>query len=477
MTELDMHRYSLAWINAPVTSVYAWFNYCYYTMGLISPAIHLLRALMMTLNMFALICRGHEKASYPGEFSIFGAPILYLILQFLGSTLFLMYWESGKSLEIFGIRNRARDTGVSEKPSCSPDVTEDASHLEASNDGLRVRHVSKNFGSNLAVDDVTFGVTKSERFALLGPNGAGKSTMISLMRGELKPSSASCTIHIANDSMTANPVAAKTHLGVCPQFDAVDSMTLTQHLRFYAQARGVPNPEHNVNELLTRLDLHPHAHKLAKKLSGGTKRKLSLAIALIANPSVLLLDEPSSGMDPAAKRALWSTLAQVSAGRAMLMTTHSMEEAGALCDRAGIMAGRLLALGMVDELCRRYGSRLHVHLAHRDAPHTDPASMDALREWVESYIPDAEIESRTFYGQLRFSVPRGEGHEGQDVGKLFRLIESNKSALRVEHFSISPSTLDQVFLEVVGRHDVEEENAGSGNSGKDALWRRLLGRK
>lgn len=178
-------------------------------------------------------------------------------------------------------------------------------------------------------------------------------------------------------------------------------------------------------------------------------------------------------MDPAAKRALWSTLSEVSAGRAMLITTHSMEEAGALCDRAGIMASRLLALGTVDELCQRYGDRLYVRLAHKDAPHTSIETMRDLREWVEISIPGADVEDRTFCGQLRFSVPRVVG-EGQDIGRLFRLIETVKEALGVSHYSISPSTLDQVFLNVVNKHNVEKENAGGVGGGREQWWKRMV---
>jgi ATP-binding cassette subfamily A (ABC1) protein 3 len=118
-------------------------------------------------------------------------------------------------------------------------------------------------------------------------------------------------------------------------------------------ARGVQNIEHNVDQVIHAVGLSPFKTRMAAKLSGGNKRKLSLGIALIGNPSVLLLDEPSSGMDAASKRVMWRTLSSISAGRSLVLTTHSMEEADALADRAGIMARRMLALGTADQLRKK----------------------------------------------------------------------------------------------------------------------------
>ena len=408
----------------------------------------------MSVNSYSLVCRGSTPSSYPGEIGIYGAPILYLLVQFLSLAAFLMFWESGRSLEVFGIRRKQKTSEEYEegKTPVEFDAAEDPSRVSSSNNGLRLLDVSKSFGANLAVDNVTFGILPSEKFALLGPNGAGKSTVISLIRGDLAGRG---SVFIGGDSLQQAPVAAKNHLGVCPQFDAQDAMTVTEHLRFYARARGVSNREANISELMGRLGLDEHRNKLAMKLSGGTQRKLSLAIALISNPAILLLDEPSSGMDPAAKRALWATLSAISAGRVLLLTTHSMEEADALCDRAGIMAGKLLALGSVEELRSRHGNAAYVHLVHRDAPYTSDGDMIRMRGWVQQQFPDGDVEQRVFGGQLRFSVPNSANTA---LGRLFKIVEEAKEELGVKDYSIGPGTLDQVFLNVVGRHHVQEEN-------------------
>ena len=197
-------------------------------MALICPAVSLFRALLVSLNVYSLACAGTSRAAYPGGIEYFGAPILYLVVQALLLICFLMFWESGRSLEIFGIRLHHKPSDMTSdievvNTESHAEAAEDAIHMAHSNNGLRVHNISKSFGRNRAVEEATFGVLPSEKFALLGPNGAGKSTMISLIRGELHPDgarggSAHGGIFIANDSLVQAPVAAKNHLGVCPQF-------------------------------------------------------------------------------------------------------------------------------------------------------------------------------------------------------------------------------------------------------------------
>lgn len=454
-----------------MTSIYTNLDYIYYTIGLLCPAVSLLRALFMVLNVYALACDGSYLAFNPGAIERYGGPILYLVLQFFFLVLFMIFWESGRSLEAFGIRlgrrNKPSLEDVEKEVEAGGDASEDEHRLSSENTGLRVLNMSKTFGRNRAVDNVSFGILPSEKFALLGPNGGGKTTTISLIRGDLHPDHAAnhqSEVHITGDSLMHTPVAAKSHLGVCPQFDAVDSMTLSEHLEFYARARGLKGKEkdQNIREIVFRLGLGDHKNKLVKKLSGGTKRKLSLGIALVGNPSVLLLDEPSSGMDAAAKRSLWTTLRSISEGRSLLITTHSMEEADALCDRAGIMASGMLALGTISGLHERYGDHMYVHLVHESAPRSEPREMDPLWAWIRSTFVVSETE-RSVGGQVRFSVPISGGNagllDGSNLGRLFGAIEENKVRLGVRDYSIVHATLDQVFLNVVSRHGVEEENS------------------
>ncbi|KAL9064141.1 MAG: hypothetical protein Q9157_007942 [Trypethelium eluteriae] len=456
----------------------------HFTLGLITPSGNLLRALLLTLNEFSLLCDGGDTvASYAGGIKVFGGPILYLLLQAMALFTFLIWYDSGYKPS-FLLKHRNEDV-EEDTESHEPEILDELTRVKTSNDGLRVLHVSKTFGRTTAVQDVTFGVKRGEVFALLGPNGAGKSTTISLVRGDLRPSGPHGDIFVENTSIIQHRAAARNHLGVCPQFDAIDQMTVVEHLRFYAMARGVADVGHNVAEIVNAVGLAPFAHRLAGQLSGGNKRKLSLGIALMGNPSVLLLDEPSSGMDAASKRVMWQTLSSVTAGRALVITTHSMEEADALADRAGIMAKRMLALGTSDFLRKKYGDAYYVHLVHRAAPHTSDEEMQRVRSWVQENIPRAVTEDRMFHGQLRFMVPNAsmqnlesrskaldaddkieDGSESSTsaftqragIAALFALLEAHKQELGFEYYSVSQTTLDQVFLNIVGKHNVEEEN-------------------
>jgi ABC-type multidrug transport system ATPase subunit len=233
-------------------------------------------------------------------------------------------------------------------------------------------------------------------------------------------------------------------------------MTTREHLHFYAKARGVPNPKHNVEAVIQAVGLQQYADRMAEKLSGGNKRKLSLGIALMGNPSVLLLDEPSSGMDAASKRVMWRTLASVVPGRSIVLTTHSMEEADALASRAGILSSKMLALGTTDYLRRKHGDAYYVHLVHTAAPHSSADDMARIREWVVSRFPDADIESQVFGGQLRFSLPI-QTSDKSSIAALFTALEERKEDMGVAYYSVSRSTLDQVFLSVCKKASVREE--------------------
>lgn len=264
--------------------------------------------------------------------------------------------------------------------------------------------------------------------------------------------------------------------------------------------------------------LTQYSDRMAEKLSGGNKRKLSLGIALMGNPSVLLLDEPSSGMDAASKRVMWKTLASVVPGRSLVLTTHSMEEADALATRAGILSSRMLALGTTDYLRRKHGDAYYVHLVHTNAPHSSTEEMDQIRSWVETRFPDADIERQVYGGQLRFTLPihhrstsvvvneqetgvisrdgdekhhlkeksatttmtagplskntttTSSTHAGTSIAVLFATLEEEREHLGISHYSVSRSTLDQVFLAVCGKASVLEEGERALEEKKTRKW-------
>ncbi|KAK0629092.1 hypothetical protein B0T17DRAFT_589023 [Bombardia bombarda] len=505
---------------APVNRIDDYLVLVHFVVAAVAPVGSVMRALFLALNLFSASCDGNNLAPNPGGILQYGGPILYLIVQSILLFLLLIWLDGGNAgadfKKLFTFWRRRKPAAISgdgadEVAAVSDEeVANELLRVKSSNhtavykdgkglngggvsstntntDGLRVVNLTKTFGSNTAVDNVTFGIQRGEVFALLGPNGAGKSTTISVIRGDLRPSGgpAGGDVFVEDVSVTRHLAAARTHLGVCPQFDAVDVMTVREHLVFYARVRGIPDVRHNVEAVVRAVGLTAFRDRQAHALSGGNKRKLSLGIALMGNPTVLLLDEPSSGLDAAAKRIMWRTLAATVPGRSLLLTTHSMEEADALAGRAGILAKRMLAMGTTDQLRRRFGDALHVHLVCRGAPRTTDEDVGRVREWVVKAFPGARVEEKTYHGQMRFSVPAGGvgggvGVGGGDeishqqpsaIGRLVVLLEEKKEELGIEHYSVSPTTLDQVFLTVVGRHNVREE--GYEQPGKKKAWWRF----
>ncbi|EXJ91967.1 ATPase [Capronia epimyces CBS 606.96] len=451
---------------SPIDKIDSYVNICHFTIATISPVASLTRALFVSLNVFSITCRGRAFASYAGSMTTFGGPILYLIVQSFLLFGLLLWWDSGPSLRNF--RAKQREVDIDEKDTVDPEITNELTRISASQVGLRILQLTKRFGKNVAVDNVTFGVPRGEVFALLGPNGAGKSTTISLIRGDIQPDRRGGDILVDNISVVEHRAQARSRLGVCPQFDAVDTMTVSEHLHFYAKVRGVGDPRHNVEAVMRAVGLEEYGDRMAIKLSGGNKRKLSLGIALMGNPSVLLLDEPSSGMDAASKRVMWRTLESMVPGRSLVLTTHSMEEADALASRAGIMAGKMLALGTTEYLRRKHGDAYYVHLVHQRAPHAAEEDMVRIRNWILGNLPSADIESKVYAGQIRFSIPttehgtrEGANIHGAGISALFSALEKNKSDLGIQYYSVSRATLDQVFLSIVGQHRVEEEGGSA----------------
>ncbi|KAK7424751.1 hypothetical protein QQX98_000331 [Neonectria punicea] len=477
---------------SPVAEIDSSLLYVHFIVSAFAPIGSVLRALFVSLNLFSTACDGDELASNPGGILFYGGPILYLIVQSIllfGLLIWLDQGSAGSSLiRLFDRRKKPESNPEHSDEELANELARVSSNA-ANENGLRVMNVTKRFGKNTAVDNVTFGIKRGEVFALLGPNGAGKSTTISIIRGDIKPSRNGGDVFVEDVSVIKNLAAARANLGVCPQFDAMDQMTVREHLEFYAKVRGVTDVEHNVSAVLQAVGLSSFSTRMAHALSGGNKRKLSLGIALMGNPTVVLLDEPSSGLDAASKRVMWKTLAATVPGRSILLTTHSMEEADALAGRAGILARRMLALGTPDDLRHRFGDALHIHLVSRTAPRTTVKDMDLIIQWIRQTLPSAEVDEKTYHGQIRFSVRASQvlattqGRDeseiikaGQDItqsgiGHLVVLLEAHKDQLGVGHYSVSPTTLDQVFLTIVGQHNVKEENS---EEKKESTWKRIM---
>jgi ATP-binding cassette subfamily A (ABC1) protein 3 len=218
---------------------------------------------------------------------------------------------------------------------------------------------------NTAVEDVYFNVHRRECFALLGVNGAGKTSVFRILTGEYSPTSGHA--YIGGFNVLTQLRDARKLIGYCPQFDALtEQLTGFEHLDLYCIIKGIPKNRRTeiIDFTLRELDLEQYRNVRAGTYSGGNKRKLSVALALLGNPSVLFLDEPSAGMDPEARKKMWKVIGNLKRRNgSVILTTHSMEEVEALCDRLTIMvAGRLRCLGTPTQIKGKFGSGYEVEV-------------------------------------------------------------------------------------------------------------------
>eukprot|EP00756_Hemistasia_phaeocysticola_P027671 Hpha_TRINITY_DN16129_c1_g4::TRINITY_DN16129_c1_g4_i1::g.8373::m.8373/K05643/ABCA3; ATP-binding cassette, subfamily A (ABC1), member 3 len=297
----------------------------------------------------------------------------------------------------------------------------------------------------LAVKGLSFGVHSQEIFGFLGTNGAGKTTTISVMAGEFVSTSGSVTI--AGHDIVTDTQAARQQVGYCPQFDALlDLMTPRETIELYCALRGVPHSERKrVTDALVRdMGLRGHQNKKCKTLSGGNKRKLSICIALVGGPAVVLLDEPTAGMDPSARRTLWESLKKIGQGRCVLLTTHHLEEVEALAQRVGIMVGgQMECLGSLQRLKDKFGKGYQFEVKLQDS-----AAVANMREFVtREFRGKAELTEEAGL-RLTFQLPKGE----RPLSDIFDLIEHNRSGLKVVDYAVQQTSLEQVFMAICRRH-------------------------
>lgn len=300
----------------------------------------------------------------------------------------------------------------------------------------------------VAVDNLTFHVQTGEVFGLLGHNGAGKTTALNAITAEVVPDKGQ--VVVGGYDVSSNLSEAFHELGCCPQHDQLwQRLTLEEHLKGYALINGVPKSDIDqvIDYYLENLQIEEHRKKLTKELSGGTKRKLSYAISMIGMPKAVLLDEPSTGMDPASKRFLWDTVIKGFSGtdRGAILTTHSMEEADALCTRVGIMvAGTLKCLGPTQHLKTKFGGGYTLEVKLRQTQEDDADDqLEALNDYVKAIFPQVVILEQ-FGDRVQYKVP---SDNVKALSVVFSAVESAKDRLKIEEYSFSQSTLEQVFIQ------------------------------
>ncbi|XP_042139620.2 ATP-binding cassette sub-family A member 17-like isoform X8 [Peromyscus maniculatus bairdii] len=310
---------------------------------------------------------------------------------------------------------------------------------------LIVKDVSKVYKEKvtvLAVNKVSFTVNERECFGLLGLNGAGKTSIFNMLTGEQPITSGNAFVKGFN--VKSDLVKVRQWIGYCPEFDALlNFMTGREILAMYARIRGIPECHIKtcVDQILEDLLMRVYADKLVKTYSGGNKRMLSTGIAFIGEPAVIFLDEPSTGMDPVARRLLWDTVARArESGKAIVISSHSMEECEALCTRLAIMVqGQFKCLGSPQHLKSKFGSGYS--LQAKVQREWQQEALTKFKAFVELTFPGSSLEDE-HRGMVQYYLP---GHN-LSWAKVFGIMEQAKKDYMLEDYSINQVSLEDIFL-------------------------------
>jgi lipooligosaccharide transport system ATP-binding protein len=300
---------------------------------------------------------------------------------------------------------------------------------------IRATGITKRFGETVAVDGVSFQVGHGETYGLLGPNGAGKTTTMRLVSG-LSPLTAGELI-VAGIDVSREAREVRNVLGVVTQEDGLDTdLNAKDNLIAYGYIAGLSRAqaERRADAVLMFFDLTDKAKEDIDSLSGGMKRRLAIARAFITNPQVIVLDEPTTGLDPQGRNRVWQELETMKqAGVTILMSTHYMDEAAALCDRLAIMHhGRILAEGAPDELVKR----------HAGPEVAQVRVSNGVRKDVVNWIGNAGLDYREAGAIITVTSPNGD--------------RPDLSGLEGVRVSYRPSNLEDVFLTMAGRKLTDE---------------------
>lgn len=308
--------------------------------------------------------------------------------------------------------------------------------------GIQVKDLRKTYDNGkIACKGITFNMYYDQTTVLLGHNGAGKSTAIKMLTGMIPPTSGTAIIN--GYDIQKELEKARESIGICPQHDILfDELTVGEHIAFYSRLKGLKQTavQKEVNKYVHLLNLESKIDAPSKSLSGGMKRKLSFGIALCGNSKVVLCDEPTSGMDPAARRELWDLVQSEKIGRTIILTTHFMDEADVLGDRIAIMAdGQLKCCGTPFFLKKRYGSGYHLIFDKKDGCDSSDVT-NVLRD----YIANVEVLDENA-GVVSYALPYDQVDK---FGKMFERLENELEILNLHNFGVSPTELEEVFLKV-----------------------------
>jgi len=299
---------------------------------------------------------------------------------------------------------------------------------------IETKSLSRSFGENLAVNQLSFSVNKGEVFGLLGPNGAGKTTTVRMLAALLVPSSGSAWV--AGYRLGQDDQKVRAKIGLLPEAPGLyDALTAEQNLAFYGEMYGLQNKAYQIQRYLDLLGLWHRRFEPVGTFSKGMRQKLAIARALLHEPEVLFLDEPTSGLDPQASRLVREFIAGLrKEGRTIILTTHNLEEADRLCDRVAVLSGHLLALDAPGELRRKlFGRKVVFHLRE-----TNPGMEKDLEKLP--FVNEVEIVDN----KILVSVENPEEHNPLLVRALV------ESGADIQFVGELRRRLEDVYLELMG---------------------------
>ncbi|PPG50057.1 MULTISPECIES: ABC transporter ATP-binding protein [unclassified Rathayibacter] len=314
-------------------------------------------------------------------------------------------------------------------------------------DVVVVEGLVKTYGEFRAVAGLDLRVGRGEVFGLLGPNGAGKTTTIDLLVGLRRPSAGS--VRILGLDPAADRAALTARVAVQPQEASLyDTLSVAETLRLFASLHTAPRP---VAEIAERIGLADQAGVRVKRLSGGQRRRLLLGVALIGDPELVVLDEPSAGLDPAARQSLWSLIASLrERGTTVVVTTHHMDEASVLCDRVAIVVdGAIVAVGAPEELVRQRS-------AHRRVSFTLP--LEAAPDALLAHPGVVSLETSPGADEQRVEVVTSDSDD--------LIAHLTTAGWRPRDLTVATRTLEDVFLALAETSDYESRSRGTKRKGR-----------
>ncbi|CAH2236791.1 jg8550 [Pararge aegeria aegeria] len=317
--------------------------------------------------------------------------------------------------------------------------------------GVKMTNLTKVYKNSIAVNNLSLNIYEDQITVLLGHNGAGKSTTISMITGNVEVTRGN--VWLAGYNVTTQTNFARAHLGLCPQHNVLfNELTVREHLEFFARLKGFTGKEleEDIDTLINRLEMQEKRDYLAQGLSGGQKRRLCVGIALCGGAKVVLLDEPTSGMDPSSRRALWEILNREKKGRSMILTTHFMDEADFLGDRVAIMSsGRLQCVGSPYFLKHHYGVGYTLVIVK-----TEDFQIDYCTTLIGEYIPGTMVkEDRGM--EVTYKLPNHYSNVFED---MLNDLERNIEIIKFKDYGLLATTLEDVFMSVGSDIEIHSES-------------------